>query len=367
MTALTLVLATWTTAAAPGGEVTYCKDVAPILWKHCAGCHRPGEIGPFPLLTYRDAAKRAGDIVTVTQDRLMPPWKAEPGYGEFHDPRRLSDRDLALLDAWAAGGAPEGDPADLPPRPRFSEGWQLGEPDLVLRLPEPFTVRASGPDLYQCFVLPTGLDGDKAVAAVEFRPGNPRVVHHALFFLDRTGKARALDAADPAPGYGHFGGIGFLPSGALGGWAPGAIPRRLPEGMGRPLPKGSDLVLQVHYHPDGKPETDRSVVGLYFTKSPTTRFVMGLPLSRRDFAIPAGDPRYKVAVDFTLPADVRAVAITPHMHLLGREMKVTAVRPDGTVQPLIWIKDWDFNWQGSYQYHEPVSLPKGTRLEVEAS
>jgi mono/diheme cytochrome c family protein len=357
-------------AAAPdagrASPVTYTKQVAPILWKNCAGCHRPGEVGPFPLLTYKDAAKRASFLKDVVAERKMPPWHAEPGFGEFHDARRLDDREIALIARWADSGAPEGDPRDLPPPPKFSEGWQLGEPDVVLKLPEPFQVPASGRDVFRCFVIPTGVARSRTVAAVEFRPGNRRVVHHALLFLDAGGKARGKDAADPGPGYASFGGVGFPPSGSLGGWAPGAMPRPLPDGVGRLLPKNADLVLQVHYHPSGKPESDQSAVGIYFTKTPTSKILVTVPIINIWLHLPAGDPHRKVTARTTVPTDVHAIGITPHMHWLGKEMRVTATLPDGTTRPVIWVKDWDFNWQGNYQYEKPLALPKGTRLDLEA-
>lgn len=347
-------------------EITYTKHVAPILWKNCAGCHRPGEVGPFSLLTYEDAAKRADFIAEITASRRMPPWHPESGYAEFLDDRRLSDADLKTLAAWAAAGAPQGNPGDLPAAPVFPTGWQLGEPDLVLKMPEPFAVPAEGRDVFMCFVLPMALTSDRTVAAVEFRPGNRRVVHHALFFLDGTGQARSMDEKSPGPGYKSFGGIGILPTGALGGWAPGATPRLLPDGMGRMLRAGSDLVLQMHYHPDGKPETDQSEVGIYFTKQPATKIVAGLPMVNRRIRIPAGDRHHEVRASFTLPVEIEAVGVSPHMHYIGREMKLTATLPDGKEQVLVWIKDWDFNWQGQYLYRDRIPLPKGTRLDLVA-
>ncbi len=353
--------------AARAEDVTYCKQVAPILWNNCASCHRPGEIGPFPLLTYKDAKKRAGFIKDITQDRRMPPWKPEDGYGTFRDVRRLSDEDLRTLARWADAGAPEGDPKDLPAMPHFPEGWQLGKPDLVLTMPKPFKIYASGRDIYRNFVLKIPIDKDRTVAATEFRPGNRRVVHHALFFLEAYGQARRRDGEDGQPGYTSFGGIGVLPSGGLGGWAPGATPRRLPDGTGMFLAKGTDLVLQIHYHPDGKEETDLSSVGVYFTSKPATTIVGGIALRTRTLDIPPGDKHYTVhAESQPLPADVKALAIFPHMHNLGREMKVTAYLPSGGEVPMIWIRDWDFNWQGAYRYQQPVSLPKGTVVKLEA-
>ena len=346
---------------------TYNKHVAPILWKNCAGCHRPGEVGPFSLLTYKDASRRATDLALITSERRMPPWKAEPGFGEFHDERRLSDADIQTIAHWAEDGALEGDPKDLPPSPKFPEGWQLGTPDLVLKVAESFRVPADGRDTYRCFVIPIPINGDKTVAAVEFRPGNRKIVHHALLFLDSTGMARKKDEADPAPGYASFGGPGILPTGGLGGWAPGAMPRCLPDGVGRLLRKGSDLVLQIHYHPDGKPETDQSTVGIYFTNKPVKSIVTGIAVRSRNLDIPAGETRWHVSAESApLPVNARAIGITPHMHYIGIEMKVVAETTDGKAVPLIWIKDWDFNWQGQYQFRTPVVLPKGTVIRLDA-
>ena len=346
---------------------TYSKEIAPILWKNCAGCHRPGEVGPFSLLTYKDAAKRADFLKEITAERRMPPWKPEPGFGTFHDVRRLADGDIAKIAAWADAGAPEGVAADLPAAPTFPEGWQLGTPDVVLEMPEAFTVPADGRDVQRCFVIPIPIDTDRTVAAVEFRPGNAKVVHHALFYLDSKGAARRKDEAEPGPGYKTFGGPGIIPTGGLGGWAPGSLARRLPEGTGKYLRKGSDLVLQIHYHPDGKVESDRSTVGIFFTKEPARTIVGGLAVRSRGLYIPAGDDDYKVhAESQPLPAAVSVIGLFPHMHNLGHEMKVVAETPEGKTVPLIWIKDWDFNWQGQYQYVNPVRLPKGTVVKLDA-
>jgi Copper type II ascorbate-dependent monooxygenase, C-terminal domain len=361
----------FTTLAACGPSqaenVTFAKDVAPILWKNCANCHRPGEIGPFPLLKYQDASKRADFIKDITQDRRMPPWKPVPGYGEFKDVRRLSDKEIGTLARWADAGAPEGDPKDLPPQPHFVEGWQLGKPDVVLQMSSSFSIPASGHDIYRNFIISIPMEENRTVAAVEFRPGNRRVVHHALFFLDSLGNARKRDGEDGKPGYSTFGGIGVVPTGSLGGWAPGTTPRRLPDGTGMYLAKGSELVLSIHYHPDGKPEIDKSELGIYFTPKPATTIVGGVAVRSRTISIPPGDSHYEVhAESQPLPANVKMLGIFPHMHNLGREMKVAAHKPDGGVVPLIWIRDWDFNWQGGYRFKEPVSLPNGTVIKVDA-
>ena len=361
--------------AAPADEVTYAKDIAPILWKHCAGCHRPGAVAPFSLLTYKDAAKRADFLREVTAAREMPPWKPEPGYGEFRDARHLSDAELALLARWAQTGAKEGDPRDLPPSPNFppDDVWRLGKPDVIVTMPRPFTVPATGPDIYRCFVIPSYITQDRVVAAVEFRAGNRRVVHHAVFFYDVWGQARAKEAAharkqlDTEPGYPVYGGLGgVIPTGDLGTWTPGMTPRRLPVDVGMPLKKGADIIMQIHYHPSGKEEIDQSSIALYFNPNRRAKVLLPIPLVNFNLRIPAGAEHQRVAAEFTLPTDVRAVAIQPHMHTLGREMKVTAVLPDGTSRPLIWIKDWNFNWQDRYFFKEFVPLPRGTRLECAA-
>ena len=346
---------------------TYSKHVAPILMKNCASCHRAGEVGPFSLLSYDDAAKRAEFIAEITASRRMPPWKAEPNFGSFHDVRRLSDADIATLRRWADAGAPQGDPADLPAPPKFVDGWQLGEPDLVLEMPEEFDVPADGPDIYQCFVLPIPTTEHRTVAAAEFRPGNRRVVHHAIMFLDANGAASTKDATEPGQGYKSFGGPGVIPTGGLGSWAPGSIPRKLPKGIGKYLRHGSDLVLQIHYHPDGKPERDRSKVGIYFTKEPATTIVGGLAMMNTRLSIPAGEKHHKVTMKSEpMAADVYLLGLGPHMHLLGRKFEATAKTPAGDVIPLIRINDWDFNWQLGYGYSKPVKLPQGSVIHVEA-
>ncbi|HEU4752526.1 MAG TPA: redoxin domain-containing protein, partial [Armatimonadota bacterium] len=348
-------------AAARG--VSYHKDVEPILQESCQSCHRPGQVAPFSLLTYADAKSWAQEIKTFTAGRQMPPWKAEPGHGDFQDPRRLSDEQIATLAKWVDAGAPEGSPKDAPPARQWADGWMLGKPDLVLSMPDDFRVDATGDDVFRCFVLQTGLTEDREVVAVEIRPGNPRVVHHVLNFIDVSGKGRALDAKDAAPGYDSGpGGIGFLPAGGVGGWAPGNLPRFLPKGVGRRLPKGSDIVMQVHYHKTGKPEVDRTSIGLYFAKEPVEKQMRTWPLTNFAIDIPPGEARHELRASMRVPVDVHLLTVTPHMHLLGREMRVTATLPDGTKQDLVLIKDWVYRWQDTYRYKEPVAIPKGSQL-----
>jgi len=347
-------------AAAP----TFNKDIAPILYQNCAACHRPGEVAPFSLLTYADAARKAGLLAIVTGKRVMPPWKAAPGYGSFANERRLSERQIALIREWAAAGAPEGNAKDKPAPPVFPDGWAAGQPDKVLTLSHKFTVAADGPDQYRCFVLPLDTAQDVYLSGMEFRPGNRRVVHHALVFADSTGTARKLAADSPDGSYACFGGPKFPPSGLLGGWAPGASPPPDTPSLSQRVRPGTDIVVQIHYHPSGKPEEDQSSLGLKFS-GPPTKGRASIILSNRRIYIPAGDPHYVVKTGVTLPRDVDVFGITPHAHYLGKEMQVNAVLPDGTIQHLIRIADWDFNWQGQYRYKEPVHLPQGTRIELE--
>jgi hypothetical protein len=353
---LTLLL-----TCAAGATPTFNKDIAPILYENCATCHRPGQVAPFSLLTYQDAAKRAKLIASVTERRYMPPWKAEPG-PHFLNERRLTDEQIALIRDWAAEGAVEGDPTDKPALPSFPEGWEAGEPDKIFTMPSAFSIPADGPDQFRCFVIPMALERDVYVKAFEFRPGNRRVVHHAVLFMDTQGVSRRLAAESGS--YPCFAGPGFVPLGILGGWAPGSGPEVQREGISIPVRKGTALVLQLHYHPDGKPETDQSSMGLKFGGPPKTN--LGLVLvNSRGINIAPGESHNVVKTSVTLPQDVEVLGLTPHAHYLCKDMNVDARLPDGTVQPLIHIKDWDFNWQGQYRYAEPVKLPRGTRVELE--
>ncbi len=354
--------------------VTYAREIAPILQQRCETCHRPGQVAPFSLTNFEEAKSHADMIVEVTQRRIMPPWI--PGSETDHrfvGQRWLSDRELLLLSQWVEQGCAFGDEADLPPAATFAEGWQLGTPDLVVKMQEPFTVPADGPDLLQNFVMPIEIPEDKLVAAVEFHPSNKRVVHHAVLFLDDKGQARKLDAATPEPGYGNFGGPGFLPSGALGGWSVGNTARRLPNDMGRYLKKGSDLVVQVHYHPTGKTEVDQSEIGLYFVNKPvveslkeSAKLVGSIWMANYEMDIPAGEANYKRSTSYTLPKDVIMVGVVPHMHLLGKSMRVTATQPKEQPEVLINILEWNYNWQDEYYYERPIRLKAGTKLVVEA-
>lgn len=348
------------------GDVTFNRDVAPILFTSCVECHRPGEAGHFSLMTYVDACEHANQIAFVTDQRTMPPWHPTEGFGHFRNDRRLKDDEIALLQKWVADGLPEGEAGDRPTPPKFIDGWQLGKPDLILKMSEPFAISADGPDIHQHFVLPTGLKRNRLISAIEFRAGNPRVAHHASFYVDTSGVARMLDQRDPQPGYGSFAGPGFDNYGAFRSWLPGQTPQRLPLGTGSALPSHSDIVLEIHYQRTGKSETDQSSIGIFYAEASAKQQVLELQVMNKALDIPAGDSRHHHRATFTLPAAATLLDAAPHMHLLGREMKATATLPGGEVKPLVWVPDWNFNWQGQYIYVDPLRLPKGTVITVDA-
>jgi hypothetical protein len=346
-------------------SLTFTRDVAPIVFQNCASCHRAGEVAPFPLVAYGDVKKRAKQLVTAVDSRQMPPWKPVEGHGEFIGERRMKAADIATLKKWVDQGCAEGDAKDLPPLPKFPEGWAFGEPDLIVKMPEAYTVPAEGRDIYRAFAIPLNLTEDKYVRAVQYRPSNNRVVHHALMFLDITGESRRKDEADPAPGFKGQGlGLGAVSGGSLGGWAPGGVSQPFPDGMGKEVKKNADLVLQLHVNPSGKVEKEQSQIGLWFTKEKPQRLVGMMPLSDWQINLPPGQKDIKITDSVTLPVDVDLIGIIPHAHYLGKECKVWAKTPDGREMPLIWIKDWDFDWQEQYRYKKLMRIPKGSELNM---
>jgi hypothetical protein len=340
--------------------VTFSHDVAPILYRNCASCHRSGGVAPFSLISYQDAAKRAALIANVTGKRYMPPWL--PSEPRFQHERKLTTEDIATIARWADEGAPLGDAALTPPLPRFPEGWQLGKPDAVAEMRAPFDVPADGPDIYQCFDIPSPEARSHYVRAIDISPGNPKVVHHAILFQDVTGTARKRDSGS---GYPCFGTPGFLPARGMGGWTPGSLPFQPPADIPEQFDGGADLVLQVHYHPSGRPETSRTRVALYFTAHKPTRHAADIPLGSNRIDIPPGERAYKVTDHFTIPVAVDVIAINPHAHYVCKEMYGYAVLPDGSRRTLIRIPDWNFDWQQQYIYATPIRLPADTRVEME--
>ena len=344
---------------------TFNKEVVRILQNNCQTCHHPGDIAPMSLVTYQETKPFAQAIRAQTQARQMPPWKPAPGCGDFQDARLLTADEIATLAAWADAGAPEGNAADLPAPKNFGDGWTLGTPDLVLTPDEEYTPPTDR-DLYRCFTIPTALRGDRYIAAIDIKPGNRRIVHHVIVYPDPAGKSVELDAKDPGPGYTCFGGPGFDGNNILGGWAPGTRGFLAGEGNGVRLQKNSRVVIQVHYHPTGAVEKDLTQIGIYFANQPVQKEVQYLPLANTKFTIPAGEKRYQVTASYPVPLNARIVSITPHMHLLGREMKVEVTRPGQATECMINVPDWNFQWQGSYLYKQPVAVPTGATLKVTA-
>ncbi len=345
--------------------VTFTRDIAPIVFAHCTTCHRPGEVAPFSLQTYRDVRQRMTLVADATQRRLMPPWKPDGPRGVFLDDRSLTDAQIALIQQWAAAGGPEGDPRDLPPTPTFASGWQLGTPDLVVTMEAPYVLRADGPDVFRTFVLPIDTASAQYVRALELRPGNGRGVHHANIGVDRTRSSRRLDAADPEPGY--VGGMvpdAAYPAGYMLGWTPGQHPRPSPDGMPWRLEPQSDLIVQLHMQPTGRPEPIQVSVGLFFTSEPPARTPLGLRLGSETIDIAPGEAAYQIADSYVLPVDAQLLALQPHAHNLGREVVSDVLLPDGTARPLIAIRDWDFRWQDVYRFAAPLTLPKGSTIRM---
>ena len=344
---------------------TYSKDVAPLLVDRCGVCHHAGGSAPFSLLTYADAKQRATQIAAVTRSRLMPPWKADPSNGPFVDQHPLSDAEIAMLGRWVKQGSPEGDPRELPAPRTWTEGWQLGKPDLVITLPDAYTLPAEGTDVFRIFTLPIPTATARFVRGLEFRPGNPKVVHHANIRIDPTAGSRRLDDQDPAPGYdGLIARSAIYPDGHFLGWTPGQVGPLLPRDLAWRLDRQTDLVVELHMQPSGKPERVAPSIGVYFGDVAPTRTPSMLRLGRQNIDIAPGDARYLVTDSYVLPVDVEVQAVQPHAHYRLRDARGEATLPDGTKRSLVAIKDWDFRWQHVYRFETPVRLPKGTTLSM---
>jgi tetratricopeptide (TPR) repeat protein len=357
-----LALPAWSSAP------TFSHDVAPIVFKNCAPCHRPGEPGPFPLLNYADVKKHARQIAAVTHSRYMPPWLPEAGYGDFADERRLTTKQIETIQEWVKNDAPEGDAAAAPPLPPFTEGWQLGPPDLIVKAPRAFAVPAAGPDVFWNFILSPDIKARRYVRAMEIRPGNPRLLHHANIIIDRARSQRSREAT---PGAG-FPGMDltldrsvFDLDGHFLFWKPGSTPYTEPAGFAWILDPGNDLVLNTHIQPTGHVEREQPMVGLYFTDQRPTHFPLLIQLEHDGLLdIPAGDRDFKISDDFRLPLDVDVLAVYPHAHYLGKLLEAYATLPDGTRKWLIRIPDWNLNWQATFYYREPLFLPKGSVISM---
>ena len=342
----------------------FTRDIAPIVFDNCSLCHRPGEAAPFSLLTYQDVAKRARQISEVTTSRFMPPWLPDPEANHFEGERILTEVEIETIAKWAEQGAPEGNPEDLPDAPQFTDGWQLGEPDLIVTMEEGFKLPADGEDIYRNFVIPIPVDKAKFVKAMELRPGNPRAVHHAFMLVDSTDESRRLDQTDPLPGYsGMDSGTGASsPSGHFISWQPGKQASFSPPGMSWRLAPSTDLVLQLHMKTTGKEELVQPSVGFYFTDEPPKRIPYKIVLRSTKIDIPPGTSDYPVESSYKLPVDVHVLGVIPHAHYLGKKLQGFATLPNGERKSLMKIDEWDFNWQGDYRYKKPIFLPKGTAI-----
>jgi mono/diheme cytochrome c family protein len=355
-------------ATADTPAVTFSRDVVPLLQQHCQECHRPGGAAPFALSAYAHVYHRRDKILESVEKRQMPPWKARPGYGDLAGERRLSDAEIATISRWVAGGAPEGDPRDLPAPRAFAGSASVSAPDLVLRPEQAFTVPARAGDVYRCFSIATSFAEDRYFTVAEVIPGNSKIVHHMLAMVDPVGASAHMTARDGLQGYPCFGGPGVRIDGYLGGWSPGARPWQLPDGVGMLLPKGARVVVQMHYHNARlTAETDRTELRLRAATAPVQRRMQFMRVGQFALRIPAGEARHEVEAAAFVHRPMRLIAIHPHMHMLGREMKVWARMPGEAITPLIHIDDWDFNWQGFYFYRTPVALPVGSRIELSAA
>ncbi|HSB11862.1 MAG TPA: cytochrome c [Blastocatellia bacterium] len=338
---------------------TFSKDVAPIFYKNCIGCHRPGEIAPMSLLTYKEVRPWAKAIREKVANKQMPPWHPDPKYGTWENDRRLSQKDIDTVVAWVDGGAPEGNPKDLPPAPKLASGWQIGEPDMVLQMPTEFTIPAEGSVPYQYFTVPTNFKEDRYIQALEARAGNLSVVHHAVIYVREPGQ--------PAVGQGQRGQRKFnIGDGILGALSPGMTPFIAKPGEAKLIKAGSQLIFQMHYTPNGQVAKDRSVVGLIFAKQPVDKIITTKAAFDIKFAIPPGATNYEVRATYEFEEDSHIISLMPHMHLRGKDITYRAIYPDGRSEILLAVPRYNFNWQVYYYPKTPIAIPKGTRIEAVA-
>lgn len=375
------VASTVVISTSSAAEVTFWKDVAPIVYDNCMQCHRAGQSGPFSLTNFKEVEQHAETILAVVEKKYMPPWKPVDGELAYTNDRRLTPEEIGTIQKWVAGGCQEGNPKDAPSPPQFTEGWSLGQPDLIVKMPEAFPVPADGKDLYRTFALPVGLSEDRWIKAIELKPSAKNAVHHALFFVDATGKVKEQKSKDGLPGVvgmNFVRGLGgdILERGptqfarGLGGYVPGATPNKLPGDLARFLPKGSDILMQTHFHPTGKKELEQAELGIYFSDTAPSNLLVPIQVPPlfgigAGIDIPAGEKTFTLRDSYTLPIDVRAIEIGGHAHYICRTMKMEAIFPDGKKLVLLEIADWDLDWQDQYQFRDNLVLPKGTELKVE--
>jgi hypothetical protein len=337
---------------APSGRITFHKDVEPIFHKWCVDCHRPGEIGPFPLLKYEKAKSTAKQIREVVMKRRMPPWHADPKHGEFQNDRRLADREIETIAGWVDAGAPQGDPKDAPPAPRFADGWRIGTPDVIYTIPRKQAIPAEGTIPYRNLFVPTGLKEDKWVQAVEVRPTARAVVHHVLAFvvypLHRLKEQPKIDGLN----------------GYVGIYVPGEGPTVFPEGTGKYMPAGATVAFQIHYTATGEPAEDQTQIGFVWAKKRPPQEVVTASATNTAIRIPAGAADHPQEASFTFSHDAKLLSLLPHMHVRGKAFKYVAVAPDGTEEVLLDVPRYDFNWQTCYRLKEPKALKRGTTIRA---
>jgi hypothetical protein len=351
---------------------TFTRDIAPILQRSCQGCHRPGEAAPFSLLTYEQARPWAKAIKDAVVQRKMPPWFADPHYGKFLNDSSLPQSEIDTVAAWANGGAPKGDPKDMPPRRDFATGWAIPKPDAVIELPSVYEIPATGTIEYQHILIPSPFTEDRWVQFAEARPGDPSHVHHIIAFIREPGSTWLKDAKPGIPFVpekvkeDEKKDTSELPSDFLVGYAPGQPPEKFKPGQAKLIKAGSDIILQVHYTTNGKPSRDRSRIGLVFAKEPPPRRVLTLSATNGKFKIPAGDPNYRVDAEFELGTSVTLYGLHPHMHGRGKDFEYRVKYPDGETRTLLSVPHYKFSWQLWYDLSEPLVLPKGAKIECTA-
>lgn len=370
-------------AASTPKDVTFNKDVLPVLQKNCQGCHRPGEAAPMAFLTYDQTRPWAKAIKTAVLDKKMPPWFADPKHGKWANDRSMAQSDIDTLAAWVDNGAKEGNKKDAPKPVQWTQGWGIGKPDMVFEMPSVYTVPASGTVDYQYVIIPTGLNEDKWVQLAEARPGNRKIVHHIIAFVREPGSKWFADQKPGVPfspkaqaqqekkegaqqqrrgGDGDGGGGGAQEF--LVGFAPGSPPEVLKPGRAKLLKANSDLVLQLHYTANGESGVDKSSIGVTFAKEPVTQRVMTSAVTTNKFAIPPGATTHDVKASMVLQEDADLVSLLPHMHLRGKSFEYRAVYPTGETEVLLSVPNYRFDWQLWYEFAQPKRIPKGTRLEV---
>lgn len=366
-----LCFATGSGTASDKAVVTFSKDVAPIIHKNCSSCHRPGEVAPMSLITFKEVRPWAKSIREKVAQRQMPPWLADSHHGVFSNDPSLSQKEIETIVAWVDGGAVEGNSKDLPLAPTFIDGWNIGKPDVVISMPEAFEVPGEGVIPYKYFAVPTNFKEDRYVQFAEIRQGNRSLVHHVIVDVRYPGNGPLPPTGElnPESLRGSRASSGERPAdsdGRLVGWAPGEAPLILKTGQAKLIKAGSVLIFQVHYTPNGEPGKARSSVGLIFSRTPVEKRVITAGASARNLAIPPGDPNYEATASFEFKEDSHIDSLHPHMHFRGKDFEYRLVRPDGTSKVLLAVPRWDFNWQMTYFFKEPVAAPKGSRLECVA-